>query len=88
MPARSRRRAKRLRAVSKPEPPALCCQLLRADEAAKLLQVAAKSLEEMRRVGDVPPFVRIGRSVRYRLDDLDDFSKRRRRRSTSDRGAP
>lgn len=43
---------------------------LTTKEAAERLGVTVKSLESLRARGKGPPFVRIGKSVRYRLEDL------------------
>ena len=51
-------------------------------EAARHLRVSRFFLEAARCRGDGPPFVKIGKSVRYRLSDLDDFMQSHRRTKT------
>lgn len=50
-------------------------------EAARRLGLSTSTLEKYRfhRVSDAPPFVRIGRAVRYRVSDLEAWA--------ADRGA-
>lgn len=52
-------------------------QLLTTTEAAKLLAFTQKALEGMRWRGEGPPYVKIGRSVRYRYCDLITFIEKR-----------
>jgi excisionase family DNA binding protein len=47
--------------------------LLKTPEAADLLGVSDSMLEHMRSLGGGPAFIRIGRQVRYRFDDLQAF---------------
>ena len=62
--------------------------LVRQEEAAALLSVTARCMENWRHRGEGPKFVRIfGRCIRYRRSDLDDWIERRIRTSTSDQGA-
>lgn len=49
-----------------PAPPAF----LTTKEAAAVLGLTAKGLEAMRARGEGPPFVRIGRAVRYLASEL------------------
>lgn len=61
--------------------------LLTTAQAAKYLGVSRSFLERDRWAGARIPYVVIGsRSVRYRLEDLDAYVDRQRRRSTSSRG--
>ncbi|HEY3909465.1 MAG TPA: helix-turn-helix domain-containing protein [Stellaceae bacterium] len=60
--------------------------LLSTGEAAFLCAMSPRSLEKWRVVGGGPLFVRLGRATRYRRRDLVEWSERRRRKSTSDRG--
>lgn len=55
--------------------------LLTAD-AAIYLRVSRKFLETARCDGDGPPFIKIGRSVRYRRADLDEFMRAHQRTKT------
>ena len=58
--------------------------LLTPPEAAKFLKMSVSWLAKARMRGDGPPFVRVGRSIRYREDDLRQWLKARRRLSTSE----
>lgn len=68
------------------EGPANVAQRLNNSEAAAYLGLKAATLEKWRVVGSGPPFVKIGRLVRYRKEDLDAFMQVRIRNSTSDTG--
>jgi len=56
-------------------------------QAAAHLQISPSTLNKRRVFGDGPPFVKIGKSVRYRRSDLDAWTATRLRKSTSDGGA-
>jgi predicted site-specific integrase-resolvase len=58
-------------------------RLLIPRAAANLLNVSEKTLANWRCSGFGPPFVRVGRLIRYREADLHDFILRNRRSSTS-----
>jgi excisionase family DNA binding protein len=47
--------------------------LVTEDEAASLLRVSITSIRRWRREGRGPVYRKLGRSVRYRRDDLADF---------------
>jgi excisionase family DNA binding protein len=47
--------------------------LVTEDEAASLLRISLTSVRRWRREGRGPVYRKIGRSVRYRRDDLADF---------------
>ena len=49
--------------------------LLTPAEAAKVLRVSPATLPRWRWSGDGPDFVRIGRSIRYRRCDLENYIK-------------
>jgi excisionase family DNA binding protein len=51
-------------------------------EAASLLRVSLTSLRRWRREGRGPVYRKLGRTVRYRADDLSDFVALARRTST------
>lgn len=51
--------------------------------AAERIGLAAKTLENMRTRGNGPSFVKMGRSVRYRIADLDAWMADRVISSTS-----
>jgi excisionase family DNA binding protein len=53
-------------------------------EAAKYVSLASVTLERMRITGEGPAFVRLGRSVRYRRADLENWINGRLLRSTSE----
>jgi hypothetical protein len=58
--------------------------LLTPKEAAAVLKVSLSWLAKARMRGDGPPYTRIGRSIRYRQEDLVEWTKGRRRLSTSE----
>jgi len=59
--------------------------LLREADAAEYLRYQPRALQEWRRLGTGPEFVRVSaRSVRYRRRDLDAWVAARVRKSTSD----
>jgi excisionase family DNA binding protein len=53
-------------------------RLVTPKEAAELLKVSVSWLAKARVRGEGPPYIRIGRSVRYREEDLIDWLKQRR----------
>lgn len=55
--------------------------------ASRHLGLAVSTLEKMRVYGDGPPFVKLGRSVRYRVADLEAYLAERVMESTSQRAA-
>ena len=61
-------------------------KLLNVTQAADLLSVSKGYLNKARLTGGSPPWVTVGRAVRYRQEDLDAWILARLRRSTSDRG--
>lgn len=59
-------------------------QLINTKQAAEYLGVSAAFLERDRWAGARIPFIRIGtRSIRYRVEDLDNFIKSQTKISTS-----
>ena len=60
--------------------------LLDEKQAAGLLKVSVKTLQGWRVRGGGPPFVKLGRCVRYALSDLETFVQDSVRRSTGDAG--
>lgn len=54
--------------------------------AAAFLSLSPKTLEAHRTRGGGPPFIKLGRRVVYRQEDLDAWLAKRRRLSTSDPG--
>jgi predicted DNA-binding transcriptional regulator AlpA len=69
-------------AAQKPAAPVVV--LLTPKEAAKLLKVSLSWLAKARMRGDGPPYIRIGRSIRYALAALIQWMKGRQRMSTSE----
>jgi hypothetical protein len=59
-------------------------RLLLESEAAAHLRVSKSFLAKKRCAGGGPAFVKIGRRVLYRLSDLEEFTERGKRRSTSE----
>ncbi len=56
-------------------------------QAAELLgNISPKTLQAWRVSGRGPVFIKVGRLVRYRMADLENFLHQNRRRSTSDVG--
>jgi len=60
--------------------------LLTTRKTADVLDVGVSTLESWRREGRPPRFIKIGRSVRYRLSDLNKFLEENARKSSSDTG--
>jgi predicted DNA-binding transcriptional regulator AlpA len=60
---------------------------LRPDATAALLSLSAQRLAKMRLEGGGPPYVKAGRSILYRREDVDAWLHAHRRRSTSAAGA-
>jgi predicted DNA-binding transcriptional regulator AlpA len=58
---------------------------MKPPQAAAYLQVSKSALAKKRVYGDGPKFVRWGRAVRYRREDLDAYMAARLVRSTSER---
>jgi len=59
--------------------------LLEPNEAAAFLKVSLSWLAKARMRGDGPPYIRIGRSIRYTEAALMQWMKSRQRMSTSER---
>jgi excisionase family DNA binding protein len=59
--------------------------LLTPKEAATRLKVSLSWLAKARMRGDGSPYIKIGRSIRYREDALIQWMKGRQRMSTSER---
>ena len=62
--------------------------LLTSRELAKRFGCSGRKLERHRLVGDGPPFVKIGASIRYPLNELERWLADNTRRSTSEGAAP
>ena len=61
-------------------------RLLTQIEAAELLSIGVRTLEKFRTTGLGPKFCRLGKSVRYRLPDLEEWVASRIVKSTSEPG--
>ena len=59
---------------------------LNTREAAAHLGLSTRTLDRYRVSGDGPVFLKFGGRVRYLREDLDDWARTRRRKSTSDDG--
>ena len=62
------------------EPNVLACQLLNEQQAAKVMGCSVALLRKLRSVGGGPTIVKLGRLVRYPLEDLRDFIKAKKER--------
>jgi hypothetical protein len=56
--------------------------MLRTLDAANYLELAKSTMEAWRCRGTGPAFVKLGKAVRYRKQDLDDFLKSSLRQNT------
>jgi excisionase family DNA binding protein len=70
--------------IAPQKPAAPTVVLLTPKEAAKLLKVSLSWLAKARMRGDGPPYIRIGRSIRYAEAALIQWMKSRQRLSTSE----
>ncbi|PHS21046.1 MAG: hypothetical protein COA85_13450 [Robiginitomaculum sp.] len=62
-------------------------RLVTEKQAGKLLSVSPRTLRNWRTRGGGPCFVKIsGRCIRYRVADINEWTKKRIKRSTSDLG--
>ena len=66
------------------KPPAPPIVMRTAKEVAKLFKVSESFLAKARMRGDGPPFVKIGRTIRYGDPGLLQWAKSRQRQSTSE----
>jgi predicted DNA-binding transcriptional regulator AlpA len=60
-------------------------RLLTARDTANLLRLSASWLAKARMRGDGPPYVKLGRSIRYTEAGILEWMRSRRRFSTSER---
>jgi excisionase family DNA binding protein len=60
-------------------------RLLTPKEAADRLRVSESWLAKARMRGDGPPYVRLGRNIRYAEDELAQWMRAHRRLSTSEK---
>jgi excisionase family DNA binding protein len=70
--------------VTTQKPAAPVMVLLTPKEAAKVLKVSLSWLAKARMRGDGPPFIKIGRNIRYAEAALLQWMKSRQRMSTSE----
>ncbi len=56
-------------------------------QLAELTKISASMWRKRRLTGDTPPFLKIGKSVRYRLSVVQAWLLEHERNSTSDTGA-
>lgn len=61
-------------------------KLLNEKEAALFLGCSIHKLQKDRRKGSLIPYIKIGRSVKYRLSNLDAYLQQQTFTSTSDYG--
>ncbi|OHT18886.1 helix-turn-helix transcriptional regulator [Edaphosphingomonas haloaromaticamans] len=61
--------------------------ILNTIEAAEYVRLSKPTLDRLRVSGEGPVYAQLGRAVRYRKADLDDWLASRLTRSTSERGA-
>jgi excisionase family DNA binding protein len=64
--------------------PSFTAALLRVEEAARLLKVSVSWLAKARMTGEGPPYIRVGRCIRYSEAALLQWLKSRQRLSTSE----
>jgi predicted DNA-binding transcriptional regulator AlpA len=57
--------------------------LLTSREAAEMLNISLYWMERQRWLGTGPRYLKVGRSVRYRFSDIEDYLAGRERQSTS-----
>jgi excisionase family DNA binding protein len=62
-------------------------RLLKTAESAKQTGLSIRTFERMRSSGMGPRFVKVGRAVRYRESDLEEWLTSQTVRSTSEAGA-
>ncbi|CTQ56846.1 DNA binding domain, excisionase family [Roseibium album] len=63
-------------------------RLLNEKEVAEILGISVRTLQSWRVKGGELKFIRLGRAVRYRQCDLDEFVQGNLKNSTSEAGAP
>jgi predicted DNA-binding transcriptional regulator AlpA len=66
------------------KPPTAIPTLMTPNEAAEILKVSLSWLAKARMRGDGPPYIRVGRSIRYAEAALIQWMKSRQRSSTSE----
>ncbi|BCG91414.1 helix-turn-helix transcriptional regulator [Mesorhizobium sp. 131-2-1] len=63
--------------------PAEVRRMLRTDGAALRVGLSVSTLEKLRLTGDGPEYIKLGRAVVYKPEDLDAWIDGNRRKSTS-----
>jgi len=53
--------------------------VLRTADVAKMLDVSEATLRGWRRLGSGPPYIKVGRAVRYRPEDVERWVEERRK---------
>ena len=66
------------------KPPAVIATLMTPNDAATVLKVSLSWLAKARMRGDGPPYIPVGRSIRYADIDLIQWMKSKQRSSTSE----
>ena len=66
------------------KPPAVIATLMTPKDAANVLKVSLSWLAKARMRGDGPPYIRVGRSIRYADLALMQWMKSKQRSSTSE----
>lgn len=66
------------------KPPTVIATLMTPKDAAEILKVSLSWLAKARMRGDGPPYIRVGRSIRYAEAALIQWMKSRQRSSTSE----
>lgn len=61
-------------------------KLLSEKEIEQIYGISRRWLQKMRWVGGGPIFLKIGKSVRYRVSDFEAYLEAQKRTSTSDQG--
>ena len=56
--------------------------LLDVEEAAQYLSLKESYLNKLRRGNDGPPYIKVGDSVRYHVDDLNEWLRSHKRRGS------
>ena len=61
-------------------------ELINEEQASAILNVSPRTLQDWRVRGCGPKFRKLGRAVRYRLEDLETFVNENVHQSTSEKG--
>jgi predicted DNA-binding transcriptional regulator AlpA len=56
------------------------------DQLAAREQVSVRTAQRWRTTGEGPPYIKVGKAVRYRLQDVKEWEEARVRQSTSEHG--